>query len=156
MIYNELVLIQSNITELNEKTKEENLFEHYSFLVFAFAKLRLPKKLDKTVLNDDIAFFIISDIKKETRLEGLSPIMEKFLFNASEQSLFIMRKNEQVSIKISKPEQINEVIKLLPKKSLKLIKEKIDKNEENGSTLFHLSDLHLGNKAIVKNIELFI
>ena len=154
MIYNELVLIQSNITELNEKTKEENLFEHYSFLVFAFAKLRLPKKLDKTVLNDDIAFFIISDIKKETRLEGLSPIMEKFLFNASEESLFIMRKNEQISIKISKPEQINEVIKLLPKKSLKLIKEKIDKNEESGSTLFHLSDLHLGSKAIVKNVGL--
>ena len=148
------MLIQANIIELNKRFKNENLFDRYHYILLAYSEMKLPKKLDKAILNDDIALFIVSDIKEEIRIDGLNPLIETFLFSSNKENLFIIKKNEFTHIKISKVDQINEVIKMLPKKSLKVIKEKIDKDSEMGVALFHLSDLHLGNKNITKNLTL--
>ncbi len=148
------MLIQTNIIDLNNKVKDAESLKNSNYLVFAFGSLRLPKRLDKIVLNDDISLFIVSDIKKEIRIDGLSPLLESFLYNTDRNSLFVVKGNEFCNIKISKPEQVNEVLKLLPKKPLKIIKEKVEEEKNESVTLFHLSDLHLGNKNIEENLPL--
>ena len=148
------MLIQTSIIELNEKINAGGIFGKYTSVIFVSSETPLPSKLNKKLLDEEVGIFIIEPVSQEQRLESIQRGLEVYLYVSAKNNVLLFKNNKLGLVKINKPNQLNNIVSLLQKKGLKAVQDKFKTEEYEPLVLFHLSDLHLGNKNVEKNLPL--